>query len=141
VRCYAIQNIWGAHPLSLLITLHISHSIFDRHKLHNQSRPTYLKSVQISPSPCQIPAYTAFRTGLLFLYSIRSFTRSNSRRKDVHQVVAFAIIKLLTNNASHPRVSRGFVTGLVRIGAQCYHWPRMVINRFQSLRSRYDTNQ
>jgi hypothetical protein len=29
VRCYAIQNIWGAHPFSLLITLHISHSIFD----------------------------------------------------------------------------------------------------------------
>jgi hypothetical protein len=29
VRCYAIKNIWGAHQSSLLITLHISHSIFD----------------------------------------------------------------------------------------------------------------
>jgi hypothetical protein len=29
VLCYAIQNIWGAHQSSLLITLHISHSIFD----------------------------------------------------------------------------------------------------------------
>jgi hypothetical protein len=31
VRCYAIQNIWGAHQSSLLITLHISHSLFDRY--------------------------------------------------------------------------------------------------------------